>query len=259
MLLADVDAARFRNELEAAAKYVLSQQSKDGSWAYSKDGAGDTSITQYALLGLWSATRSDLDVPLDAWNGAARWLVATQLADGGFAYTPGTTNGPEAGRASPTMTPAAVGSLLVARLHLYPDVPEYGARGKSEARQEAPKKVFGVLEAAEAPGARLGSAQDARSQLTNAVPLNQLDAAIGRGLGMIAARFRPESTNTHKAYYHYTTERVGALINSDNFGSHNWYTSCRDNLISQQRQDGSWKDYEEEDVATALEILFLTR
>jgi hypothetical protein len=55
MALASLDAASNRAEIEAAARHLLAKQKPGGGWDYDTRTAGDSSISQYAVLGLWEA------------------------------------------------------------------------------------------------------------------------------------------------------------------------------------------------------------
>ncbi len=49
--------------MEAIARYLLSKQKANGSWDYESRTNGDTSISQYAVLGLWEAENAGATVP----------------------------------------------------------------------------------------------------------------------------------------------------------------------------------------------------
>ena len=80
-------------EIKALVKILLDGQYAEGYWTYPvhvRNGdRGDTSITQYALLGLWEAERVGIAVPPGVWDKAAAWLASTQDSDGAFWYHPG--------------------------------------------------------------------------------------------------------------------------------------------------------------------------
>lgn len=98
-----------RAEIEVVAQYILRKQLPNGAWDYDGRTSGDTSMTQYAVLGLWeAASGAGVEIPIDAWDRAAIWLIKTQLADGGFEYHP-PQDGPanRAGHATHTMTVAS--------------------------------------------------------------------------------------------------------------------------------------------------------
>ena len=137
MLLGDIDPEKYRREIEAITKYVLAGQNEAGWWYYpNQSGGGDTSISQYAMLGLWAAARAGIEVPAAAWDRAAQWHLKTQLSDGGWTYHPA-----DGGAAGPTMVAAGFGSLHIARLHLH----EGRALPRSR-RSGGAALRFGVLE-----------------------------------------------------------------------------------------------------------------
>jgi len=82
MFLLAVSESGYPSEVAAAAQYLIQRQRSDGSWTYPDETVGDTSMTQYAMLGCWSAKSAGADVPLSVWNRAAQWHLRTQLPDG---------------------------------------------------------------------------------------------------------------------------------------------------------------------------------
>ncbi len=257
MFLADVHAEENWDAIEAIGNYLVKEQHGPGFWTYPGETIGDTSITQYAMLGLWGATRVGYETPMDTWNRSARWLSATQLKDGGFTYKPGTNQGFDSGRSNPNMTNAGAGCLLIARLYLYPDKPEWGSKEKEVDR--GPKKAFGVLEATK-PAAGGGTPAQQRAELDNLTTLTTIDNSIRGGLGWIAGKWKPESSNAFRNYFYYTLERVGALANTETFGSHKWFDESLKVLVSKQLPSGGWEESRlDEPASAALAILFLTR
>src|SRR5262245_35999191 len=123
MALANANPETYRRQIEAIATYLISKQQPGGEWDYPNPGNGDTSITQYAVLGLWEAVRSGISVPKRVWDKAAAWHVSRQLKDGSFTYHPAPPSPDGVTYQLPgshTMTVAGTASLLVCRLHLYP-------------------------------------------------------------------------------------------------------------------------------------------
>jgi len=113
MVLANLDADSRRAELGLVARYLISRQKANGSWDYDHRTSGDTSISQYAILGLWEASNSGADVPPSVFDRAAYWFMSTQGAGGGWAYHRD-ENGPD----TLSMTAAGVGSLLICQRQL---------------------------------------------------------------------------------------------------------------------------------------------
>ena len=86
MALASHDPVANRGYLAMIASYLIAHQNANGSWDYAGRSHGDTSITQYAVLGLWEAENSGVDVSPVVWDRTASWLMSTQFGDGGWVY-----------------------------------------------------------------------------------------------------------------------------------------------------------------------------
>ena len=71
MVLANLAAESRRSELELIVQFLVGQQKANGSWDYELREQGDTSISQYAVLGLWEAENGGADVPPGVWDRAA--------------------------------------------------------------------------------------------------------------------------------------------------------------------------------------------
>ncbi len=78
MVLANLDTEARRTEIAAIAQYLMGKQNANGSWDYQYRTAGDSSISQYAVLGLWEASNAGADVPPTVFDRAARWYMSTQ-------------------------------------------------------------------------------------------------------------------------------------------------------------------------------------
>lgn len=112
---------KYKEEISKILTFLLNNQQNCGAWMYSapgKDGAGDTSVTQYAILAMWAAkTLAKVDVPTAAIVKACTWLVRTQHISGQFSYLPAMPG--SSGRATngtlfrSSMTIAGVGSMYV--------------------------------------------------------------------------------------------------------------------------------------------------
>lgn len=249
MLLLAVSEERYVSQVEAAAQYLMSVQLPDGSWTYPGQQVGDTSMSQYALLGFWSAKIAGVEIPMDVWNRAAQWHIRTQNSDGGFAYHPGTTDGLERGASTHNLTNAGIGSLYITRMFLYPET--------EKKESKAPKK-FGILEAAD-PAASQSDAKTQRAEVGDVVPLTAIEGSIRRALGWANSRFVLDQPNPHKNYYYYTVERVAAFANLTQIGGRDWYSSCLGALKQKQAQDGSWTEHSGPENGTSFAILFMVK
>jgi hypothetical protein len=238
MVLANQDAESNRGWIKLVADYLLAKQKANGSWDYDHRDKGDTSISQYAVLGLWEAENAGVDIPPATWDRAASWYMSTQSAAGSWAY-----HRDEASMNSDTlsMTAAGAGSLLICQRQL--EKYRHTRRGTSV-----------LLKSLEA---NTGYA-DYRPSTSNAA----LDQAIKRGLAWIAANFAPANPTLvgHTPYYMlYGIERIGALADRERIGRVDWYDKGRAFITSTQQGDGSWKGSFGSEMNTVWAILFLTK
>ena len=258
MLLEAVDPVEYLPQLQAIAKFLIAQQRPCGAWFYNTDNNqpnyGDTSITQYAILGLWAASRAGVDVPVETWEKTAQWLIRTQVGDGGFGYHPyeAPNSAPEQRTSRNTMTAAGTGCLLIIRRELYTDIQfDDGTRPAATARR------FGVLERFQEE--RQPTAP--KVKMTPTLPVSQIDKALKESVKWMGNHYteRTHQFTAHGCYYFYSVERVAALLDVERIGSHDWFDVGADELLLRQRPNGSWSDDEHEMPATSLAILFLTK
>jgi hypothetical protein len=262
MALANADARAYRSQIEAIARYLISAQQAGGAWGYpTQDQTGDTSITQYAILGLWEAVRSGVSVPKKTWDKAAAWHVSTQLSNGSFTYHPNEPGGFQSGAGTHSMTAAGTASLYVTRLHLYPDardVDEIRTRTGTKRRG----KKWGVLEPADAKpeeaAPRIADAGDPNYRATTR--LAAIDKAIAKGKDWLADNFTvsPKDSNWG-IYYLYGLERLAALADIKELGGHDWYAEGSAFLVGTQSLNGTWQSGGGDAPSTAFATLFLSK
>ncbi|RPI62084.1 MAG: hypothetical protein EHM48_04660, partial [Planctomycetaceae bacterium] len=111
--LAAADPKKYSKEIEAAAKWLIENQSETGMWTYNtrrggRIGGGDNSNTQFALLGLHEAAKCGVNIPKEVWERSRVYFTKSQCTDGGWAYTGGSRTG-----AYGSMTAAGVASLYI--------------------------------------------------------------------------------------------------------------------------------------------------
>src|SRR5207245_2523253 len=61
-MVAELDVDQHRAELEGLAALLVKLQKPHGGWGYPNQPTGDTSMTQYAVYGLWTAARAGVNV-----------------------------------------------------------------------------------------------------------------------------------------------------------------------------------------------------
>ena len=248
LFLADATGDQYLPQMNAIVNFIIKEQGVKGDWDYSDRQNGDTSVTQYAILGLWAASRVGIKVPNQVWEKASQWHIGTQAEDGGFVYRPG--------RSSPSlnMTAGGTGSLLISRLHLFPKAEEAAAKAKKAQEQESKRKFGGILEKVNLDEPE-GEENKPKAEGKSNFPVGPMNQSIGRGMGWINAHFRDVSDNEYKMYYYYTMERMTALANITTLGNRDWYQTCLPTVLKMQRKDGSWGGVYE----TAFGVLFLVR
>ena len=265
MFLEAVDRELYRPQLESIAKFLIQKQRSYGAWYYpSGEGPGgtdfgDTSITQYAILGLWAASRAGVEIPIETWERAAKWLLISQSRDGGFLYhpveTPSQIGGPT--NSTSTMTVAGAGTLLVIRHVLFRDI-EFDDGLRPSAPTNTTRR-FGVLDR---PIEEREKEKAPKVKTATSMSPAPFDKALKSALRLIGDHFFEPgnaSQGMYLNYYFYGIERVGALLDSDKIGTHDWYNEGADELLKRQAADGSWSDSCTPVPATALTLLFLSK
>ncbi len=247
MALAAVSRTAYSDELRSIAEYLLKKQLPNGAWSYEAAApGGDTSMTQYALLGLWEANNGGGGpIPKEAWDRAASWLVTRQSSTGGFAYHP-RDPGPGVVQPEPThtMTVASLGSLYLCRDHL--------PGGKRRDNR-------GVLQPVEAEG----PADEFKPQAKPEALRNAIDAAtkwVVQNFTLDQARGEGDATGKRWFYYYlYAFERFATLANLKVIAGVDWYSKTADLILTRQQANGSWTASNGEIVETSFAVLCLVR
>ncbi|MGE5193267.1 MAG: HEAT repeat domain-containing protein [Deltaproteobacteria bacterium] len=272
MALANANPETYKPQIEAIARYLMDKQRPDGEWDYPSPGNGDTSITQYAILGLWEAARSGVSVPKRVWDKAAGWHVSRQLKDGSFTYHPPPPSADGFTLGMPgthSMTAAGTASLLVCRLHLYPGASDPDEVRKSGNRSRGKKwgiLIPAVVDEDDAPDVVENTrADDANYRTTTR--LSAVDKAVRRGQEWLADHFTVAPSGNYELYYLYGLERLAALAGVKEIGGHDWYAEGAAHLVATQgrgsgqfaaaQQADMWNDTCGPTPATAFGILFL--
>jgi hypothetical protein len=238
MVLSNVDSDMFRGDINLVATYLIGRQNANGSWDYSHRTHGDSSITQYALLGLWECENSGVDVPPSVWDKAASWYLSVQSSSGSWNYH---RDQPEFAD-NLSMTAAGVGSLLLCKRQLV--------------RFREAKRGVSPLLAALAPTSSTRN-YDATTSF------GQIDQAVKKGMAWLGGNYTTTQTSLigQSIYYGlYGIERVAALADRQTMGRVDLMEKGRAFIKSSQRPEGCWSvlPYSNE-MNTVWAILFLTR
>ncbi len=237
VLLANLDAKSYQPQIQSLAAYLMGLQKPNGSWDYVARSAGDTSISQYAVLGLWEAENAGVPIPPRVWERAARWFMSVQSSQGSWNYHRDEAQHPE----TISMTAAGVGSLLICKMQL----------DNYRRDRVATNPLLKPLTAeGEAPPYEVD------------LPAAPIDAAVKRGLGWLGKFFKTGSDQVvgqSPFYALYGIERIGALGGRDSLGGVDWYDQGVRYILGQQRADGGWSAQHGEMPNTAWAVLFMTK
>lgn len=246
MLLADVDADKYFSTLQTIADYISQAQRSDGSWSDTVTAAGDVSMSQYGVLGLWAAVRAKCNVSPQVLDNAATFFLRGRNGDGGWPYRPGTNEGPGRGASTYNMTMAGGGCSAIIRDMFY---------GPREAAKKKEEKIAGVL-LKDDPTEDQPAPQGAKFADYNATNTkSSLDSAVDRAIGWNQSRFNPVPPQEHKIYYYYCLERAAAMAKLQD----GWFTIYGDGLLKLQGKTGSFATHSGETVGTSLAILYFMR
>jgi hypothetical protein len=239
LVLANLEAEARGSDLDAVAKFLIGRQNRNGSWDYSARDKGDTSISQYAVLGLWEAENGGAAVPPEVWDRASSWFLSVQSSAGSWNY-----HRDEQSKFPDTlsMTAAGVGSLLICERQL----------GRYRRAADEVSKLVSPI-----------AAEQRRLRYDVGTSAERIKRATREGMSWIGSRFPSSGTGTvigNSIYYTlYGIERIGALAARDNFGRFNWFDQGRQLILRTQRGDGAWESAHGAVPNTAWAILFLTR
>lgn len=219
LLLARVGDRLDRPAIRSLGAKLLAGQTTSGGWSYScpnadaavlqdpkrikrKDGPGDNSNTQFAVLGLWVASRYGVPID-DAMQEVGGRFLNTQNEDGGWGYTI-KDDVPTASTQS--MTPAGLFCLTVAR------ATRIRAQLKDRSATAAPGEKETLLS----------------------------DPKYAKGLQRVGAYAKQIGPGTAR-YSIWAIERIGVLLGQEKLaGDVDWFKQGSSALIKTQKEDGSW-------------------
>lgn len=251
MFLCEVDPVQNRPLIEKYVAELLKRQKPHGGWGYGADPTGDTSQTQYAVLGMWMAQKvAKVPIPLEVQEAATGWLMRTQSLNGGYGYQgkdPGTLTRIEQGNTTLSLSAAGCGSLyIMADLLQVTD--------SAETQKERPGP-FKFIESA------VTSDKPKKGPLTKSLEPATIRKYLATGDGFFQNNYTIDSP-AWQHYYMYALERYESFKDLAD-GKWNeepgWYNDGVKLLKRTQRSDGSWDGQDNYRVATCFGILFLLR
>ncbi len=209
MLLEAVKTVKRHDEwARRGAEFLVVNQQASGLWAYPA-GTPDLSNSQFAVFGLFAASRLGVTPPKGVVEKIVAWLLTNQKADGSFAYVASA-----AGRGS--MSGAGIASLLLARQ--LDDKFKLGLPRK--AMDQACDRAFEWL------GRRFSAERHPDGTTDGYLP-----------------------NEGFFYYYLYAVERAAVLGGRPRLGPHDWYQEGALHLIRAQSDEGHWGDVEQTSMA----------
>jgi len=267
LLFDTLGGEQYQPQLAALAKYIMAGQRANGGWYYPDllpgQSVGDTSITQYALLGLWTAERNGVEIPKTVWSRAATWLVNCQTSSGAYAYHPDeNVNDGKTGR--PSLQAAGTSSLFLCKRQLYPHGFEAELkRRKEEESADANVKLYGgILELVDVTESDSAPAGEAKKDQVGEQLISPSRLQSGIDSAMRYMNSLPEmglKDPMWRLYYLYGLERVGAFAELDKIGNKDWYQTGAEALLKIQLKDGGWPGQQDQRAGTCFAVLFLER
>ncbi|MCA8987615.1 MAG: HEAT repeat domain-containing protein [Planctomycetaceae bacterium] len=242
----------YRPQMELITEYIISTQQSYGGWFYltRNGGIGDTSITQYAILGLWAAERAGIPVQTSVYDDAATWHFRTQLPDGSFSYHPSPA-GPAASTPQGTMALAGAGSLGIIRTILFSTAPK---------EPEKKNNPLQMLERVQETG------QTKFVRAPSKISRGTLDQAVTQARTWMDRNFIEYcSRETHGNWYYffYSLERAATLNGWDTVAGQDWYQYGANLLLAKQSANGIWVENgpyaSYHPSATCFSLLYLMR
>ena len=196
----------------------------------------DLSVSQFGVLGLWSAAQYGLEVPPDYWKTMESAWLRFQAPNGGWAYH----GEPEINPVDPNnrfagvhpicipITTAGVASLFITQDYLH-------AREAAACRGNYQSPAI---------NAGMNFLAEGFPYLLEKLPYDRDDAVA-------EARI---SSGFHRLYALYGMERIGVASGRKYIGDLDWYAEGATYLLQRQRDDGSWGSPTD----TAFALLFLS-
>jgi hypothetical protein len=236
------------------------------------DIGGDYSNTQYALLGLRSATECGIRFNQDAWLNAMQVMLNRQEKQGP--------------KVKPFPVPAATEEMWSGKkpgkdvphgTHTQEGRSEFEARGWGYTVSKSRPAPYGAMTSIGIASLVMCKYYLRGHARFKPELVDQVNKAIEDGCAWMAVNFNikdnckwtdpnveyKNSPPKIDGYYMYGIERAGVLASVVKFGEHDWYALGARLLVDQQQADGSWSSemfYEPKPtISTCFAILFLKR
>lgn len=253
LFLCELDAQSYRTEIDILLDAMLRRQKTHGGWGYSHYKTGDTSQTQYSVLGLWVTNHYGINVPQDAAERVCGWLLRTQAPQGNWGYqgVDSGTLGQRKNQNRRTLSLAAAGlgsTYICADLLSFIQEPR---SGRSTSR--LPNQLREV-----------GASRRRSGPVTDQIPNSIMQRALRDGNDWFAENYNIDGRGDQH-YYMYALERYMSfreLAERRPSPEPYWYNDGVEFLKDTQDGDGHWASSQSQSgpvIDTAFSILFLLR
>jgi hypothetical protein len=217
---------RINNNVKHLLAKAIRKNGKLVGWNYDHNNIAsnpDNSNTQYALLALWVAKQSGIEIPAKFWEEVRDFYTRIREQDGGWSYSIDGDGGAFGRGSTLTMTAAGVCGLLMAQMEL-----------NAARMYEDPVKICGKYDD---------------------------EGPLGDGLKFIGQHFKIDLPG--RTFYNlYGIERLGRLSGMRFLGAHDWYREGCSWLVQKQDGGGYWQGTNWDHmtvVSTSYAVLFLSK
>jgi len=254
VLLATLDAQRYESEIQTMLDWLLGQQKPHGAWGYLDRPAGDTSMTQNAVLALWEVHRKGFALPEGVLSRVTNWLILTQDPGGAWGYQgvlgeikgPGQIARRRQSETRHSMAAAGAGTVLLCA-HLL---------GKRKSLRLGTFDLPSVL-------VPVRDERGERNLVDEAAQVDDelLGVAIRNGQDWLDQNYQIE-VPIWNFYYLYSFERYQTfreIGETSRQADPTWYDDGVKFLQQRQRDHGGWDGRSGETAATSFALLFLLR
>ena len=238
LILAQLDSGGWPYDCPIDAERETSRSPLQGHTR--KAGVGDNSNTQFAVLGLWAATRAgvQVDEPLEL---VAKRFRTSQASSGGWDYQ-STGKGD-----SNAMTTAGVYALTV-----------HAAATSRKASAQASDSASGKSKSkGKTSDSSKTAAPDSTTPTTAKAALAE-DPTFQKGLTRVE-QFADQIAPGTSPYFLWSIERLGVTLQMPTFGKVDWYSRGVKSLLESQKSNGSWELAWKGPADTSFALLFLRK